>query len=80
MQIRNVFSDHLERLCRIFYDTVRPIVIHAPHLETLAELCTIMKVEMLEERCALDRKETFIKKKVLCCLCHRTVFMFFYRL
>lgn len=52
-------SDFLERLCRIFYDIVRPIVIHVPHLETLAELCTIMKMEMLEERCALDRKICF---------------------
>jgi hypothetical protein len=33
-----------EHMCRIFYDMFRPIVIHCPHLETLTEICTIMKV------------------------------------
>lgn len=50
----DLFHDYLEKLCRIFYDVVRPIVIHAPHFETLAELCSILKFEMLDERCNLD--------------------------
>lgn len=43
------FSEMLERLCNNLYDVFRPLIIHVNHLETLAELCSIMKVEMLEE-------------------------------
>ena len=31
------------------HDLLRPKIIHIYHLETLAELCTILKVEMLED-------------------------------
>ncbi|XP_077988329.1 conserved oligomeric Golgi complex subunit 3-like [Glandiceps talaboti] len=39
----------LERLCNNLYDVLRPLIIHINHLETLAELCTILKTEMLED-------------------------------
>ncbi|CAI8054353.1 Conserved oligomeric Golgi complex subunit 3, partial [Geodia barretti] len=34
----------LESLCYTLYDVLRPVVIHINHLETLADLCSILKV------------------------------------
>ncbi|KAL0985564.1 hypothetical protein UPYG_G00158660 [Umbra pygmaea] len=39
----------LERLCLSLYDVLRPLIIHIIHLETLSELCGILKNEMLED-------------------------------
>ncbi|KAI4484215.1 hypothetical protein M0804_007671 [Polistes exclamans] len=39
----------LESLCTSLYDTVRPFIIHINHLETLAEICCILRIEMLDE-------------------------------
>ncbi|KAG1667317.1 Conserved oligomeric Golgi complex subunit 3 [Nymphon striatum] len=39
----------LDGLCNKLYDMLRPLFIHINHLETLAELCSILKIEMLEE-------------------------------
>ncbi|XP_006639077.2 conserved oligomeric Golgi complex subunit 3 [Lepisosteus oculatus] len=39
----------LERLCLSLYDVLRPLIIHVIHLETLSELCGILKNEMLED-------------------------------
>ncbi|MGH0133947.1 UNVERIFIED_CONTAM: hypothetical protein FKN15_038118 [Acipenser sinensis] len=39
----------LEKLCLSLYDVLRPLIIHAIHLETLSELCGILKNEMLED-------------------------------
>ena len=37
-------SGLLESLCYTLYDALRPVIIHTNHLETLADLCTIFKV------------------------------------
>ncbi|XP_057302069.1 conserved oligomeric Golgi complex subunit 3-like [Hydractinia symbiolongicarpus] len=43
------FDTLMENLCGILYETFRPLIIHMTHMETLAELCNILKVEMLED-------------------------------
>lgn len=39
----------MENLCGILYETFRPFIIKMTHMETLSELCNILKVEMLED-------------------------------
>lgn len=39
-----LMGDFLERLCMPIYDIARPIVVQVPHLEALAELCSILQV------------------------------------
>uniref|UniRef100_A0A3Q3MYR4 Conserved oligomeric Golgi complex subunit 3 n=1 Tax=Labrus bergylta TaxID=56723 RepID=A0A3Q3MYR4_9LABR len=43
------FDELLEKLCLSLYDVLRPLIIHIIHLETLSELCSILKNEMLED-------------------------------
>ena len=51
------YSMMLERLCHCLYDVFRPLIIHINHLETLAELCSILKIEMLEEHVQNNGKD-----------------------
>ncbi|KAH6939746.1 hypothetical protein HPB50_021375 [Hyalomma asiaticum] len=39
----SLLDDFLSHLCGRLYDVFRPIIIHTNHLETLAELCSILK-------------------------------------
>uniref|UniRef100_A0A182Q709 Conserved oligomeric Golgi complex subunit 3 n=1 Tax=Anopheles farauti TaxID=69004 RepID=A0A182Q709_9DIPT len=54
---------YMEGLCTILYDTLRPYIIRIDHLETLAEICSILKVEMLDEHVSYspDSLEAFAK-------------------
>ncbi|XKL61877.1 hypothetical protein PGB90_001710 [Kerria lacca] len=45
----SIFSDFLESMCSVLYDTMRPLVIHMKHMETLAEFCSILRVEILQD-------------------------------
>lgn len=36
------FRRYLESLCDHLYDTVRPLILHEPKIEVLAQLCTVM--------------------------------------
>ncbi|KZC05319.1 Conserved oligomeric Golgi complex subunit 3 [Dufourea novaeangliae] len=42
-------TTYLESLCTSLYDMLRPFIIHINHLETLAEICCILRIEMLDE-------------------------------
>lgn len=46
--------EFLELLCDYLYNVLRPIVIHINHLETLSELCCIVKQEVLEDLVVSD--------------------------
>ncbi|KAJ8310120.1 hypothetical protein KUTeg_011985 [Tegillarca granosa] len=52
-----LLDEMLERLCNSLYDVLRPMIIHINHLETLAELCSILKIEMLEEHVQNNNQE-----------------------
>ena len=44
-------DDFLETLCLILYDNLRPLIIHITHLETLAELTSILRNEVVGQHC-----------------------------
>lgn len=46
----------MENLCLPIYDTLRPLLIKIQHLETLSEMCSILRIEMLQEQANNNRK------------------------
>ncbi|XP_052748797.1 conserved oligomeric Golgi complex subunit 3 [Galleria mellonella] len=50
-------EEYLQSLCNGLYETLRPHIIHINHLETLAELCVILRVEVIEEQVNTDPRE-----------------------
>ena len=47
----NQLDEFLETLCLILYDNLRPLIIHITHLETLAELTSILRNEVVGQHC-----------------------------
>lgn len=52
-------SEFAENLFTPVYDSLRPLIIKIQHLETLAELCTILRIEMLQEQASNNRKSIY---------------------
>jgi len=48
---RPALGEFLERLCLVLYDSLRPLIIHVTHLETLAELTAILRNEVVGQHC-----------------------------
>ena len=48
------YKSFLESICVILYDALRPLIINLGHLETLSELTSILKSEMLAYHCGDD--------------------------
>lgn len=62
-------SELLEKLCLSLYDVLRPLIIHIIHLETLSELCSILKNEMLEDH--VHNNGGLFSSKLLTCYMER---------
>jgi len=50
-ETRPQLGEFLERLCLVLYDNLRPLIIHVTHLETLAELTSILRNEVVGQHC-----------------------------
>ncbi|XP_065177549.1 conserved oligomeric Golgi complex subunit 3-like [Sycon ciliatum] len=50
-------DDYLESLSSVLYDELRPCFIQLNHLETLADLCLVLKVELIEDYVAQKPRE-----------------------
>jgi len=48
------YREYLETVCMHLYDMLRPLVIHMKHFETLVELCTILRIEILQDYVSED--------------------------
>ena len=60
----NQLDDFLETLCLILYDNLRPLIIHITHLETLAELTSILRNEVVGQHCQQHHQLTSFKRVV----------------
>ncbi|KAH9422523.1 Golgi transport complex subunit 3 [Dermatophagoides pteronyssinus] len=60
-QISSTFNEFLDQLCLSLYDKLRPIIIHLEHLESLSEICALIKFEFIEENLNQDELESFVK-------------------
>lgn len=71
-------DEMLRRLCLNLYDMLRPLIIHVYHLETLAELCTILKTDMIDDHVQNNPQQLhafeFVAKQMLEDVQERLVF------
>ena len=58
----DLLADYLETLCLILYDNLRPLIIHITHLETLSELTSILRNEVVGQHCVQHPKLTSFKR------------------
>ncbi|VDL95542.1 unnamed protein product [Schistocephalus solidus] len=61
-----VLSAMLANICHCAYDSLRPFLIHANHIEILTDLCSFLKQEFLETESAVDRADS----KAFLQICH----------
>jgi len=61
---RPQLGEFLERLCLVLYDNLRPLIIHVTHLETLAELTSILRNEVVGQHCAQHSQLMAFKRVV----------------
>lgn len=54
-------TEFTDQLCSNLYNKLRPIVIHLEHLESLSEMCNLIKFEFIEENLHQDELESFVK-------------------
>eukprot|EP00092_Neocalanus_flemingeri_P004451 GFUD01004786.1.p1 GENE.GFUD01004786.1~~GFUD01004786.1.p1 ORF type:complete len:913 (+),score=335.84 GFUD01004786.1:66-2804(+) len=59
---RPQLGEFLERLCLVLYDNLRPLIIHVTHLETLAELTSILRNEVVGQHCVQHMQLTAFKR------------------
>uniref|UniRef100_A0A0X3Q8J9 Conserved oligomeric Golgi complex subunit 3 n=2 Tax=Schistocephalus solidus TaxID=70667 RepID=A0A0X3Q8J9_SCHSO len=52
-----VLNSMLANLCHCAYDSLRPFLIHANHIEILTELCSLLKQEFLETESVVNRAD-----------------------
>ncbi|XP_046908939.1 conserved oligomeric Golgi complex subunit 3 [Dermatophagoides farinae] len=60
-QVDHSLGEFLDQLCMSLYDKLRPIIIHLEHLESLSEICSLIKFEFIEENLHQDELESFVK-------------------
>lgn len=53
-------------MCLVLYDRLRPIIIHVIHIETLAELCSILKTEILMDNTIKTKNENLSAFEGIC--------------
>jgi len=56
--IGSAAQDYFDSICVIFYDHLRPKIVKLHHLETLGEISSILKVELMEHTSVSSNTET----------------------